>query len=83
MAIEVGEVETAILPAFLASALINGDTDGLEPEDMKHLEAAHEYLKGFIVCDVGESFFSWSCDLPGFNLGADMAEFTLIAFKED
>jgi len=76
------EVETVVLPAFLASALINGDTSGLEDDDMKHLEAAHEYLKGFVVCDVGESFFSWSCDLPGFNLGADMAEYVLVHIED-
>lgn len=71
--------ETVILPAFLASALINGDQSGLSDGDERWVEAAVEYCKpGRIVSCDGESFFSWSCDLPGFKLGADMLEYTVL-----
>ncbi len=71
--------ETVTLPAFLASALINGDTSGLEQEDLKWVDVAIEYCApGRIVdCD-GEAFFSRYCELPGFTLGADMLEFTVL-----
>ncbi len=70
--------DTVILPAFLASALINGDTSGLNENDEVWLEKAYKYCEPGQIVDVGESFFAWSCDLPGFKMGADMAEFTVI-----
>lgn len=70
---------TATLPAFLASALINGDTSGLEDRDLPWVDAAHAYAApGRIVSAEGEAFFSWSCELPGFKLGADMLEFVIL-----
>lgn len=38
----------------------------------------HYCRPGRIVSCDGESFFSWSCDLPGFKLGADMLEYTVL-----
>lgn len=71
--------ETIILPAFLASALINGDTSSLNDEDMEWLTAAERYVApGYVVACGEESFFSHSCDLPGFSLGADMLEYRVL-----
>ncbi len=94
------DVRTVKLPAFLASALINGDVSGLECRcpgkdrrwdkathakdcDFAHLQAAYDYVAPghFVSCD-GESYFSWSCDLPGFNLGADMLDYTVLYTEE-
>lgn len=75
--------ETVILPAFLASALINGDLTGLSDGDEKWVEAAIQYCApGRIVSCEGESFFSWSCELPGFTLGADMLEYIVLYPEE-
>jgi len=77
------KTETFVFPAFLASALINGDTSSLSDDDEKWLDAAHEHCApGHIVSCGEESFFSWSCDLPGFKLGADMLEYTIL-YPED
>lgn len=71
--------ETVTLPAFLASALINGDVSGLDDADMKWLEAAHEYVSpGHIVSTEGEGYFAWSCDLPGYTLGGDVLEYVVL-----
>jgi hypothetical protein len=117
---------TVKMPAFLASALINGDTSGLECTcaeiaarnegkpgkrlgtthrkgcDFYWLRAAIAYCEpGEVVstadgeCDCGaeegeecaddcasfesgDSYFSWSCDLPGFGLGADMVDYVVL-----
>lgn len=75
--------ETVSLPAFLASALINGDTSGLEEGDFKWLEAAVAYCApGRIVSCEGEAYFTRWCDLPGFNLGADCLDYTVL-YAED
>lgn len=67
------------LPAFLASALINGDTSGLDESDLKWVAIAEKYAgRGrFIDCS-DETYFSNLCELPGFNLGADMCEYTIM-----
>ncbi len=71
--------ETVVMPAFLASALINGDVSGLSDGDERWVEAAHEYCApGRIVSCDGEPFFARSCELPGFRLGADMLEYTVL-----
>lgn len=75
--------ETVTLPAFLASALINGDLSGLSDGDERWVEAAVAYCApGRIVSCSDEEFFSWSCDLPGFNKGANMLEYTVIYTDE-
>jgi hypothetical protein len=70
------KILTVTLPAFLASALINNDTSGLEPGDLKWVKVAQDYCEGDIV-DVGEPYFSWGCELPGYTLGGDVAEYTV------
>lgn len=71
--------ETVTLPAFLASALINGDLSGLSDDNKRWVEAAVAYCApGRIVSCDGEPFFQWSCKLPGFTLGADMLEYTVL-----
>ncbi len=72
------KTETFVLPAFLASALINGDVSGLEESDNKWLEAALKLAEPGHYVDVGEEYFAHRCDLPGFNMGADVAEFTVL-----
>ncbi len=74
---------TVKLPAFLASALINGDVSGLEDRDQPLLDAAHEYAKGGYYVDVGEQFFSHTSELPGYwNFAGDVAEYTIAYYTE-
>lgn len=71
--------QTVKLPAFLASALVNGDESGLTEEDSVWLARAREYVAPGDVVDVGEPYFSWTCELPGWGrLGADMADFVVL-----
>mgnify|MGYP001615389682 CR=1 FL=1 len=71
--------ETFIFPSFLASALVNGDTSGLEERDMHWVEVAHETVApGHIISAEGESYFSRYSDLPGFRLAADVMEFVAV-----
>lgn len=73
------KVEKVTMPAFLASALINGDVSGLEYHDLPWVEAAYAYCSpGHIVSCEGEPFFSRWCDLPGWSLGADMLEYEVL-----
>jgi hypothetical protein len=70
-------IETVTLPAFLACALINGDTSSLNDDDMKALEVAENYVApGRIVGCGDESFFSSYCDIP--SLAGDMLEYTVM-----
>lgn len=111
---------TVKMPAFLASALINGDTSGLEcscgvePKvmedrnrdpnakhtgdcDFRWLKAALDYCApGHVVSTActcgasektpqvrcvtgcGEPYFSRSCPLPGWHLGADMLDYVVL-----
>jgi hypothetical protein len=76
--------ETLTLPSYLASALINGDTSGLEPEDMQWLAAAEKMVAesgSHITLDNdAEPYFasSYACDLPGYRLAGDFLDFTLV-----
>lgn len=74
--------DKAILPAFLASAIINGDVSGLEEGDNKWLEAALKYAEPGYYVDVGESYFSKSTDLPLRWGGGDVAEYTIMYSDE-
>jgi len=75
-------------PAFLASALINGDTSGLtEEEDVQTLDGFLKYAEGFEVIDVErdengeavEPYFSWNCDLYGATFrGGDLVEYIAV-----
>lgn len=72
------------MPAFLASALINGDLSGLNEDDLLWVQVAHIYCEPGRIVDCGdETFFSRSCDLPGFRLGADMMEYTVLYPEEN
>jgi hypothetical protein len=71
--------KTFTFPAFLASALINGDVSGLEESDMQWVDAAHAAVGNGRIVDVSEeTHFSRYSDLPGYRLGADMAEYTAL-----
>jgi len=110
------KVLTVKMPAFLASALINGDTSGLKCScgakdtcakcggrhagdcDFRWLaEALYYCAPGHVAgtaCSCGEEespseegehapgcgepYFSWTCELPGWHLGADMLDYTVI-----
>jgi hypothetical protein len=75
--------ETVTLPAYLASALINGDVSGLEDDDMKWLKAAEDYVApGRIVSCDGESYFSHTCDLWG-HPACDVLEYTVMYDGEE
>lgn len=72
------ESTTAILPAFLAGALVNGDESGLErPEDFDLLRRVREYLEGFDVVDCGEPYFSHHGSEVGPFVG-DVCDYTLM-----
>jgi hypothetical protein len=80
-------IETVILPAILAPALINGDESGLDEKDKGWLVVIRENLKGGRVVDVGTPYFSWGNDFFGFFLyTGDVAPYTVIyeekPFKE-
>lgn len=71
--------ETVTLPTFLASALINGDTSGLDERDEKWVDAAHKLAEGGHYVDVADdAHFAYRNDLPGFNLGAEVATYTIL-----
>lgn len=63
------------LPAYWASALVNGDYSGCDDADERAIDnwlAAHPELGGAIDCS--EAWFSWSNDAN--NLGGDVCNFT-------
>lgn len=75
-------VETVVLPAYMASALVNGDYSGIEDGDEKWVQAALDYVApGRIVSCDGESYFSHRCDLWG-HLACDVLEYTVL-YPED
>lgn len=76
------ETDTIVLPAFLASALINGDVSGIEdsPDDMAMLRAVEGMLtrRGWsVVSCEGEPYFArypaWLSSLSG-----DVLEYTVL-----
>ena len=76
--------ETYTLPAYWASALINGDESGLGAEER---DALHRWLAwfeegrpGWHAADVGESYFSNYHEATEFTgyLAGDVADFTFI-----
>jgi hypothetical protein len=79
------EESTCILPAFLASALINGDTSGIEdsPDDMATLERALAYLEGWHVTDCGEQYFAHrgACSIH-WPWAGDVAEYKIYRTEE-
>ena len=72
-----------ILPAFFASALINGDFSGLNDEEERLINSfldANTAKYGYFYCldaDIDNCYFSAFNDMPGMrNIGADVCEFT-------
>lgn len=59
--------QTVKLPAFLASALVNGDRSSLTTDDdLAMLHAALKYVApGRVVSAEGEPYIGRFCDLPG------------------
>jgi hypothetical protein len=74
------EITTITGPAHLASALINGDLSGMEPDDLETLRGFEKYADGYEIIDApGEPYFSWSCDLYGATYrGGDLIDYTAI-----
>ena len=71
------KTETYTLPAFWASALVNGDYSGLEDDDEAHLVAwlaAHPGLGSCLSC-TEEAEFRKHHDAPGV-LACDCLDFT-------
>lgn len=71
-------IQKVTLPAFLASALVNSNTSGLDDSDMRWVDIAQKYCAPGHIVDAGEPFFSWQCELPGYTLGANMAEYIVL-----
>lgn len=78
------KVETVTLPAFLCSALVNGDTSGLDAEGRACLARVHDYLGDYRVIDVArdesgepiEPRFTWSFSLyQGDATGGDVLDY--------
>lgn len=74
------KTEVVRLPAFLSSALVMGDDTGIDDIDDHWVEAAKQLAidMGGHYTDVQDVGFSRKCDLPGFHLGADMADYTIL-----
>jgi len=74
------KTETYVLPAYWASALINGDNSGLEDDEIKEID---NFCKGMGPCiDVSdENEFSWTNDANG--LGGSVATFTFQILEKD
>jgi hypothetical protein len=74
------EVDLVTGPAFLASALVNGDTSGLSPKDLECLHRFEAKLGQWYVVDVaaGEPRFTWSFDLYGGDArGGDVIDYVV------
>lgn len=71
------KTQTFTLPAFWASALINGDESGLEPDEQTQLDQWLKDNKPGYCIDVSsdESFTQWH-DARDYVLACDCAEFT-------
>jgi hypothetical protein len=73
--------DTIELPAFLCTAIINGDTSGLSVEDETMLAKVYEWAnKNHVtIVDVGESYFGRLTDWnPAGPFVGDIAEYTLL-----
>lgn len=68
-------------PAFLAPALVNGDTSGLSQSDLECLERFAESIAPWVVVGTAnnsESYFTWSYPLYGGNAdGGDVIEYVV------
>jgi hypothetical protein len=74
-----GETTTSVLPAFLASALINGDMTSFDDsgKDMELYERCLAYCEGFVIVDCGEPYFSRNgSDVQPYS--GDVCEYALL-----
>jgi hypothetical protein len=70
--------DTVVLPAFLSSALVNGDTSGLESNELHWVEKAVQYCApGRVVGCIDESWHGHYADLPGWAEDAIMSLFVV------
>jgi hypothetical protein len=69
------KTETFTLPAYWASALINGDRSGMSDEDEQEMDAwlAQSETKGCIGCS-DEQWFAWRNDAN--TMGGDVMDYT-------
>ncbi len=83
------ETDAVTLPSYWASALINGDTSGMDDTEITDMEAELAALSrdGWSVIDVArdddgeaqEPRFTWSFNLYGGNCaGGDVLDYTII-----
>ncbi len=74
------------LPAYMASALINGDVSGLDDRDLPYLEMALGIAAReggyFVGCGDEPSFQHRVWDLPG-HLGCDVLEYEILCEGEE
>jgi len=68
-----------ILPAFLASALINGELTGLEDRDLPIYEEILEATKGWNPVDVGEPYFDDIYSPTVGHFAGDVAVYTFLS----
>lgn len=77
------EVDTITLPAYWASAIINGDYSGIdnEAEALRCRAKGAELAKGgWSIAAAGEPYFTWSYQVhdPGATCtGGDVIEYTM------
>lgn len=73
------KVDTIIGPAFLASALVNGDFSGLNAEETECCRKFQESIDPwYIVSCEGEPRFTWSFRLYGGDAaGGDVIDYTV------
>src|SRR4051812_39171444 len=80
------ECDTVTGPACFASALVNGDTSGLNAVELAALEAFERKLLPWYVVDVArdangdgiEPWFTWSYDLHGGTArGGDVIDYVI------
>ena len=63
---------TLRLPSFAVTAIVNGDEEGLTEDEIHSIDLLYEkYGRITVPCPDGEPFFSYTNDLPKYNLGSD------------
>lgn len=72
------ETKTVVLPAFLASLLINGDSSGIEASDAKWVKLAFEKIGNWNVVDVSDEPYFDNINMLGFWFHGEVAEYTLL-----
>lgn len=72
-------LEVYKLPSYWASALVNGEFEGMEAKEANEIRSflKKNDLKGCMVSCEGDPYFSWSNDAN--NMGADCLDYTFLA----